>query len=508
MRKNRSGISRLIAVMGVLTLVAASAGSVLAETPGGGWWTSFTLQNPSSSATVNIGLLDANVVQGGDTAKDAASSGQCPINAGAAVIFNPGFDPNYKADGSGGTRIGFGSKCESGNLASGFQGGVVVSSDGALVSVVSIGNNSSGTVGVAGGTASAFYQGMSSTNTKLNFPVAKNNFGGQTTTYYIQAVTDASVTIAYSNGTNDGPFTISAGRTRVFSMPSGLPGDKSYAATATSTTGQIAGTVVEHPHSASPATFALSTRAFIPSDADTTVYVPSLKNEFGGGTTGLAVQAVDGGVTVVVDFAITNKATGATCTAASSAAVTLASGESAIFGGPSDRNLPAGFGNGCFGSGTVRVTGGAGKIVATVNETSSIGKAVYSGFGAAAASTKVAVPLVKEAFANGNTAVVVQAVGAAASTTNVSARYVNSAACSGGCVVTPNGEGAGPAALPGGSANNFRRLNTNASQYNGTLPALNTNNAVVVTSSSLPVVVIAQESVTGLDVKNYEGFKQ
>ena len=133
--------SRLLAVATAVALITTSAGSVFAETPGAGWWTSFTLQNPSSTATVNISLLDANVVQGGDAAKDTSSSGQCPVKPGASVIFNPGLEANYKADGSGGPRIGFGSKCESGNLASGFQGGVVVSSDGALVSVVSIGNN-------------------------------------------------------------------------------------------------------------------------------------------------------------------------------------------------------------------------------------------------------------------------------------------------------------------------------------------------------------------------------
>lgn len=501
--------SRLLAVATAVALITTSAGSVFAETPGAGWWTSFTLQNPSSTATVNISLLDANVVQGGDAAKDTSSSGQCPVKPGASVIFNPGLEANYKADGSGGPRIGFGSKCESGNLASGFQGGVVVSSDGALVSVVSIGNNKNGTVGVDGGKASAFYQGMSSTSKTLTFPVAKNNFGGQTTTYYIQAVADANVTVKYSNGTSDGPFAISAGRTRIFSMPSGLPGDKAYAATATSTTGDIAGVVVEHPNVGNPATFALSTRAFTPSDADTTVYVPSLKNDFSGGTTGLAVQAVGGPVTIVVDFSITNSAGGATCTASSSAAVNLADGESAVYGGSQDRNLPAGFGNGCFGSGTIRVTTGTGKIVATVNETSGQGKAVYGGFGSGTASTKVAVPLVKEAFFGGATAVVAQAVGTSAQNTKISASYVSSGACASGCVVTPNSAtGAGPETIVGGAANNFRRLNDFSAQYKGTLPALGTNNAVILTSSSLPIVAIAQETASGLDVKNYEGFKQ
>lgn len=508
MLRNKSRVSQLVAVLGVLALMAGTVNTARADLVGSGWWTSFTLQNPSSSASVNILLLDANVVEGGDTGKDTSSSGQCPIKPGASVIFNPGFDPNYKADGSGGTRIGFGANCESGNLSSGFQGGAVVSSNGPLVSVVSIGNNKSGTAGVDGGTASAFYQGMSTTDTTLLFPVAKNGVGGQTTTYFIQAVSDANITVTYSDGETQGPLAISAGRTRIIAMPANMPNNAVFAATVTSSSGQIAGSVVEHPTSANPATFALSTRSFIPSEADTKVYAPALKNDFSGGTTGLAVQAVGGDVTVVVDFSITNSASGATCTAGSSAAVDIQSGKSAVFGGPSDRNLPAGFGNGCFGSGTVRVTSGSGKIVATVNETNSSGKAVYSGFPASAASQKVAVPLVKEAFANGNTAVVVQAVGDSGSSTAVQASYVNNGTCAAGCVVTPNGGGAGPANVSGGSANNFRRLNVNSAQYNGTLPAEGTNNAVVVTSSTLPVVVIAQENVTGLDVKNYEGFKQ
>ena len=513
MIKNRRIFVSLTTVVTIIAMMVTLSGSIFAEAPGGGWWTSFTLQNPSGTQTVNVGVIDAKIVQDGDTSLDQASSGACPILPGRSVIFNPGQTPNYKADGSGGQRIGIGPKCESGQLGAGFQGSVVISSDGQLVAVASVGNNPNGTVGVTGGKASGFYQGISVTGKVLNFPVAKNNFFGQTTTYAIQAVANASVTIQFSNDPTCkiGPVSISAGRSRTITMPTCLTG--LAAATATSTTGDIVGTIMEHPHSESPASFALATRAFTAQDADTTLYAPILKNSFSGGTTGLSVQNVGpGSATIVVDFSITNSEAGATCTAFSSSAITLADpGDSVIVGGGNDLNLPAGFGNGCFGAGTVRVTGGTGEIVATINETSGQGKAVYSAFPASAASNNVAVPLVKEDFFGGRTAVIAQAVGASNQTATVSAKYSSAGACVNGCTVTPNGGGAGASSINGGQANNFRRLNNFSSQYNGTLPALETNNAVILTSTGLPIVAIAQESAMtagSLDVKNYEGFSQ
>lgn len=471
------------------------------DLPGTGWWTSFTLQAVNGDATFQAIAKDAN------TANEYNANG-CSVSDGASVIYNPNLAPNF-GDGS---RIGFADDCGAAgvdNVADGFQGGVTVSSDSQLVAVVSVGNNPAGNGGIAGGTASAFYQGVDGqkADTTLNFPVAKNNFFDQTTTFYIQAVEDANVTLTYATGEVDGPHAIAAGETRVFSPDdASVPDSTNASAVATSSTGAIVGTVVEHPDSATPATFALSTRAFVPAEADTTVYLPSVKNEFFGGTTGAAVQAVGGQVTVEVDFAITNAASGATCTDATSAQVVIDDGDSAIFGGGADRNLPAGFGNGCFGSATVRVVGGTGSVVATVNETSGIGKAVYSGFPASAAATSVAVPLAKEDFFAGRTSIVVQAVGASSETTAITANYVNDGACASGCEVAPASGAAGSPTTAGGSAVNFRQLNNFSAQYSGTLPAIGTNNAVTISSTNLPVVAIAQEAVTGLDVKNYEGF--
>jgi len=512
---NRRLVISFATIVAIIALMVTFAGSSFAEAPGGGWWTSFTLQNPTNQV-VNVNVIDAKVVQDGNTGLDKASSDLCPISPGRSVIFNPGQSPDYLSGSNGtagGNRIGIGRKCETGELGAGFQGSVVISSDGQLVAVASIGNNTNGSVGITGGKASAFYQGISVTGKVLNFPVAKNNFFNQTTTYAVQAVTDASVTIQFSNDAacKIGPVAISAGRSRTITMPSCLT--TLAAATATSTTGDIVGTIMEHPHSESPASFALSTRAFTAQDADTTLYAPILKNDFSGGVTGLSVQNVGpGSATVVVDFSITNIAGGATCTASSSPAVVLAApGDSVVFGGGQDRNLPAGFGNGCFGAGTIRVTSGTGKIVATVNETSGQGKAVYSAFPASGAKNTVAVPLVKEDFFGGRTAVIVQAVGASSQTAAITAKYSSAGACAAGCAVTPNGGGAGAATINGGQANNFRRLNNFASQYNGTLPALGTNNSVILTSVGLPIAAIAQESAMTagtLDVKNYEGFGQ
>ena len=503
-------MSKKILLVGlVLALVMAFAGTASAQDPaekvevlpGSGWWTSFTLQAVNGDANFTVVAKDAN----SDSEYNAAG---CSVSDGASVIYNPNQTPNF---GSG-SRIGFSSTCGADAqdaVPSGFEGGVTVSSDAELVAVVSVGNNPAGSGGVSGGTASAFYTGIDGTNAvnEVSFPVAKNNYFNQTTTFYIQAVTDASVTLTYASGQTDGPHALTAGETRVFSpADASVPDSTLTAATASAASGeQIVGTVVEHHNSESPATFALSTRGFLPSEASDTVYLPSIKNEFFGGVTGAAVQAVGGDVTVDISVSVTNSASGVTCTGGTVTGVSITNGESALIGGGQDFNLPSGFPNGCFGSAIVTKTSGAGQIVATVNETSNAGKAVYSGFPASAASQTVAVPLAKETFFGGATAIVVQAVGDSGQSTTISASYVNSGTCASGCSVTPDNGGAGSASTAGGSAVNFRRLNEFSSQYTGSLPADSTNNAVTISSTALPVVAIAQETGSNLDVKNYEG---
>jgi hypothetical protein len=508
---------KILLVIALLIVLAMNVAIISAQgptsLPGSNWWTSISLQNPAAAGSAQFTMVAKEAIP----ATGSFDASGCSVGAGASVIYNPGLAPNI---GTGGPRIGFAADCGTAgtdNLPSGFRGGVTVSSDATLVAVVSVGNNPVGSVGVAGGTASAFYQGISQSKTgqALNFPIAKNNFGGnQTTTFYIQAVADAAVTLTYSDGSTDGPHAIPAGQIRVFS-PADAVGDAFFgAATATSTTGAIAGTVIEHPHVEDPATFALATRAFAPSDADTTLFAPIIKNDFFGGTTALVVQAVGGDAAVIVDFSVTNNEGAAVCTNSSSAEVAIPDGTSAVFGGPNDRNMPAGFGNGCFGSATIRSS--TGQIVGAINEAKTSGKkAVYAAFPQSAATTTIAVPLTKEEFFNGRTAVVVQAVGDSAQTTTISAAYVNPDNCTTAtaCVITVvNGSNAGDTPTSGGGAVNFRRLTEFSAQYSGTVANSGTNNAVVISSDNLPIVAIVQETGFGansaLDDKNYPGFNQ
>lgn len=502
-----------IALLLLSLLVVSGASAQDPGLPGSGWFTTFTLQNPGSG-TANFSL-DANQSTRNNTADTSATGNGCTVDGGASVIHNP------NANNLGDNRIGFGEGqgCKTvDNLADGFEGGVVVTSDAPLAAVVSVGNNSPG----SSGTASAFYQGVDGANadTTVNFPVAKKAFGGNTTTFYVQAVADANVTVSYSAAPSSQVAApsdqtigaIPAGSTAVVIIPGG---DGFFGgASATSSTGAIVGSVIEHPTSGTAA-YALSTRGSAPAEADTTVFAPVIKNDFSGGTTALVIQAVGGDVTVDVDFSRTNSIPDTLTCNGTTSGVSISEGATVVVGGPNDLNLPASFANGCFGSAVVTVAGGSGQVVATVNEVSGLGRAVYSGFPQSAASQSVAVPLVKEEFFNGRTAVVVQAVGDSGTTTKITANYVTSGGAASTCTssspcgVVPANGGAGDDSTNGGAAVNFRQLNNFSSQYTAsTLPPVGTNNAVTVASDTLPVVVIAQEAVTGLDVKNYEGFGQ
>ena len=490
------GLLIALLITGAVLAQGFGGGISLSSLPGSGWWVSWQVQNVGTAdAQLSVVALWA---QGHGDSTEYSKSISLP--AGASETFVPGIRNPL-------------------GLPDGFIGSAVLSADQPIVAVGNVANNplGNGILGVDGGLAAAQYQGISGddADTQINFPLMKNDFAGQTTTFYVQAAGQAvEVTMTYKTNDGktytDGPYSLQPNQMHVFSpsdvagLPSGCPGPSSTAtcvgsAVATAT-GPIAGVYTEHQTAANPAVFVMSTKGFTPSDADTMVAAPVIKNNWVGRTTALTVQnaETDKDVTVNVEF----KGAAGACANQTYAGdtATLGPGESVIYF-PRLGNM-GGLPENCFASAIVTATGG--KVVATVNEAGGNKKTVYSAFGVNNATRKVALPLVKELFAGRTTGVVIQNVGT--SDTNVTVTY--------NVVRKLNGANPGTVTLqqfsvPAGGSVSLFKISQRSGVWGPAVTELeSTNSGVIIVSDSEPIVAIAQESEPGgpSDIKNYEGF--
>lgn len=488
-------VSALIFVLALATVGAQGP-------PGAGWWTSFAIQNVGDAA----GTVTITAYRGSDGTAGTTYSTSETIPLGGALSYHPGLaaDPAQN-------RIDFDTP-----LPSGFIGSVVVQSSVAIVATGEVGNNQQGSVGTAGGLAKAQYQAIGGTQVAntIRFPVVKNNYAGQTTTFYIQAAgADASITASFKmdNGqTYSKNYTIKANyMVAVAPSDAGVPSGKAAgggsfgALTVTSSSGPIAGVVCEHQHSASPGTLILSTRGFTPDDLGTTLYAPVIKHLFANkATTGLTVQNAGTSATwIKAVFTVYNTVAPASPSLIGKTYTkeftNVAPGAQVTFRGE-NTNTIGGMPAGTLASAVI--TSG-GNIVATVNEANSKGKATYSCFNSANASTTVALPLVKEDFYGMTNGVIVQNVGTAQTTVHVeynsgTKTYILQKA------------------LAVGEAYSF--YDASSTKYTpvsgSSRPVNNAKYAVtVISQGGANIVAIAQEADVNaadgtLDLKNYEGF--
>lgn len=511
-------VTMMMAIL--ITLLAVTP--ALATPPGPGWWTFYQIQN----VTGQTGTLTMQAFgkQGTGTTSDRVSQ-TFSIAPGAALAFHPGLAPTYP----GGDRIGF-----TNPLPPGFEGSAVINAGVAVVAVAQLGNNKSGTVGVDAGTASAFYQGIGAPAAKqvVNFPTVKHNFGGQTTTFYIQATSSAaSVTITYKM--NDGTThtqsaNIDANRMFAFDPSTATPAIPSSncggaatspclgAASVTSSSGPIVGVIVEHPHQGSPAPFALSTIGLTSENQDTTIFAPTIKNEFNGGTTGFAVQNVGAQpTTATIKLKVTNSTNPAAPIGTEyTDTESIPAGGAVVFSKFRD-NL-GGMPVGTFAAASVTSDNGM-PLVGTINESKTqanipggLAKAVYAAFPQSKSTGKVALPLVKELFQGKTTGVAVVNAGTVA--TKFNASYIDAAG------VTRNFSTVA-VVQPGQAVSFFQVFSNPGGQFTG-LPDFNvlknTKNSVSITSddpnnANMKIVALAQESDRDdllVDIKNYEAFNQ
>lgn len=476
----------LVMALLALGIVWAQGGGIdLQSLPGAGWWVSWQVQNVGSANAVLTVEARAS-----DTGTGTYTKSNLDLPKDSSLTFVPG----------GSNDLG---------LPDGFIGSAVLSSDQPIVAVAQVANTQLGSLGVAGGLAGAQYQGVdgSKATTQVNFPLVKQNYFGQTTTFNVQAAgAAADVYVVYKTDKGDfrdppgsGTRHLESNQMHVFTpSDAGVPDNAVGSAIAYSSGGNIAGVVVEHPHNPSgPAEFVLSTRGFAPDEADEKVGAPIIKNDYFGRTTGLQVQ--NAGTSATQVSAVFRGSDGP-CAGQSynGASVTLQPGEGYTYH-PGRGNM-GGFPAGCFGSAIVTASAG-GKLVATVNESGGTPpkKTMYSAFGKKNATAKVALPLVKEEYFGRTTGVAIANLGDVETT--VTAVYN----VQGGSAVTLT-----PQTIPPGGSIALVQVNRNPAKYGAAAAGLfGKNTAVVVTSNNgQPIVAIAQERALdgSVDIKNYEGF--
>lgn len=451
-------------------LVAAQSGL-----PGAGWQSGQQIQNVGAGPA-NISLVAYSLT---GTSFDCASNTNVATGSSVTYLLNA-------------------TDCAA--APAGFIGSAVVSSDQEIAAIVNVNNRG------ASGNAAGQYRGTDSASvaTTISFPLVKHNFGGRTTTFYVQntGATAADITATFVTGPLDGPTT---SRNHVYanvpanSMVVVDPADAAVPASdlgslTVTSTNALAGTSLEHEHTATLAGNLQASRGFAAADADTTLFCPLYRKAHtpNGFSTGVQVQNVSGSAQDIT-FEFTPNDGSAAYTETATA---VANGASyTFFAG----NI-AGISNGKVGSAQVT---SAGNIVAVVNDRAfnlnPSRLSTYSCFAASSATTTVVLPLYKEYFGGNTTGIqIVNAGNATATNVNVTYAPVGKAAIVLSAGSIPAGE----------SVTMFGK--------SATTPALfNTYGGVTITSDQ-PIFAIANESSfagagqtpSGQDNKNYEGFNR
>lgn len=479
----RKLISPLIFVVG-LSLIIVAVALASGGPAGGGFYTGQTLQN--------VGAAEANVVV---TAYDSVS----------ALTYTKNFTVPV------GSSITF----FSGDLGvpNGFQGSAIVSSDQSLKAIVNVTNKLSGSYGIGGGTAAAQYRGVdsSATGTTVSFPLAKGNFGGKTSAFYIQnaGASSAVFTATFLMGTSPSdpsPVTyqyvspaVGPGKMAVVISADALAPTGRIGSLKVVSTEPLAGTVLEYVTVQAPALILQGTTGFTPNDYDTRILFPVVKKQLSGRSTGLQVQNVTAGsvgVTMVYHGAGGSCATGTVFT---ETLRTLAASASTTY--LDSALLPAG----CLASAEAT---GTGNIAGVVNEAflpctgTCVQRATtYAAFPATNATAKVVAPVFKEDFGSKRTGLSIQNVGNATAAVTVVFK------------VGVTSYTYGPVNIPVGGSALFLDM-TNAAAYpagnwiaSSVMP--NSSLAAVTITANQPIIGLANEAPTGAAVQdniNYEAF--
>jgi hypothetical protein len=476
---------KIVAISIALVIIAVAATVVVAQTgiPGTGWWTGEQVQN--------VGTATANVIV---TAYDKNSAAQYTssqtLTVGSAFTFIP---TNFSG------------------MPAGFIGSAVVSSDQPIKAIVNLTNQLSGAFGVAGGKAAAQYQGTENVDTKLYFPLAKNNRFGKTTAFYVQNAGTAAATAT-------AVFVMDTGGTYTYTTPAidpnkmvvinpgdalvpsvgGAGGRNNIGSLTVSSAQPLAGTVLEYTQGEAVATVLNGTRGFTAADFDTKAYAPVVKDNRFGRFTGVQVQNVSSGpITVTINYVGTGGCSGSFVDTATN--VPAGASKTFVQQAPGS-TFPAN----CTGAATITADG---NFVTIVNEQNLTGFTTagitYSAMPDHSKTTKVSAPLYKDRRFGFSTGLQIQNVGTVAAT-NVVATFACKGAATFTAISTPQTVAAGGAKLF------YKPATMPAGTFTGANPFSNQNvNCAVTVTADQPVVTIQNETpdtAGALDDNNYEGF--
>lgn len=472
-------LSIIVLVLGV-SMVAAQ------ELPGSGWESGQQIQNVGTTGT-DITLTVYN--------QDGVSA-ECGSKAA-----DPGESVNFLTD-----------ECA---VPVGFQGSGVVSAGSPIAAIVNVNNR---TVGAAAGQ----YRGTDGDDvaTQIAFPLVKNQFAGRTTIYYVQNASGGTIDIdaTFTTGTLGGATTdypVSFQDVPANAMVIIAPADASVPANQVGSlvvegTGALAGSALEYEDGVAVAANLQASKAFTPSDYDSSAYCPLVRNAHTprDQTTGIQAQNVSGAAqSITVDY--TYSIGGGAVQTDSVTSPELADGESfTFFGKDATYGLPAG------ALGSAIVSGdGDGAIAVVVNDRgfalNPSPVTTYACFPASSATTEITVPLYKEYFFGNTSGIQVQNVSGSDVTVTLEYNPVGGTAA----------EVSHTEPIPAGGSKTFFGVSqgTAPSDIDGAEPSLvNTYGGVVITSDSGNIVAIANESsfggfgttASGQDTKNYEGFNK
>lgn len=362
-----AGTILVLAVLMASVVVAQGPG--IQDLPGGGWITGTQIQNVGSgNSTIVMTVYGQSTGEWSKTAPGIA----------------PGASVNFLADQFG--------------WPGGSIGSAIVSADQPIVAQTTETN----------GTAAAQYQAIDSPANQVNFPLVKNNYlgSGKTTTFFVQNAGSsakviyaqykdvAGVTYNWNSGT-----AVQPGRMVVLN-----PADVNFPTTrlgslVVTADVPIAGVVNEHH--ITDGTILQATRGFAPSEAGTTLLIPTIKRQFGGRSTGPIIQnssASPANITITykgagINFSqyANNVPAGASVTFYENSEVCPAGATCGRTGTP----LPVGTLASAVVVGTQNLVGVVNETFVTIPAGQRQRQTVTSAFNQAAATQKLAVPLYK-----------------------------------------------------------------------------------------------------------------
>jgi hypothetical protein len=484
MKKTVSVVTFIVALV-LLTTVGSAQGTL----PGAEWWSGEQVQNVGDEqATIVIEVYDKN--------SSAIYTETKLVDSYDYYTFTPFF--------------------EFATMPDGFIGSAIVSSDQPIKAIVNVTNIPAGPFGETGGKAAAQYVGFddSAVDTMLLFPIAKGDYYGATTTYYIQnagtVATTAAATFTMSSGATYAYTTPSfgPGQMVIFSIydttytPPGAHGDAGRVGSLVVTADEpLAGVGMEHKTTESPATLLQGTRGLTSADYDDKAYAPVIKHEWYHRFTGIQVQNV--GMSQIT-ATVTYQGNAGDCAGKTyvqeHVVDALDSYAFVQFTGYTPLDPP------CSASATITATG---DFVAVVNEgnlpTGTAAGITYFAMPDSAVTTKVSAPNFKDDYYNATSGMLIQNVGVTTAT-NIVATFQCTPVGGSSFTAISEPQEAGP-----GAGVLFWRPSV------WPVPSMFTTGnpfssadalcAVIVTADQ-PIVVVVNEAGFGqvIDDNNYEGF--